>query len=109
VKFKTHIKMEVSTNNLNLHIARLFLPTKFSTEIMVFSEIMELIQNGKPTNSVHLYNTIPELLHISKDAYRKALSVLIKKKLIARVEKNNIIIINKKLTNKPTYLTIKQI
>lgn len=99
--------MKVGTNNLNLHLARLYLPQKFSTEIRILAEIMLMHKEGREINSIHLYNTVPDFLHISKDAYRKAIGQLKNKGLIKR-DKHIIVLNNDVLKKTITELTIKQ-
>ncbi|MES2395787.1 MAG: hypothetical protein V4549_07280 [Bacteroidota bacterium] len=99
--------MKVGTNNLNLHLARLFLPQKFSTETRILAEIMLMHKDGKEINSIHMYNTVPDFLHISKDAYRKAIGKLIKKGLVKR-DKHCLLLNNDILKKEITELTIKQ-
>jgi len=100
------MKMTKEIQNISIHVAKQFLPQKFSTEEKVFAEIIRLSRNSKELNSIKLYHTLPDLLIISKDAYRKSIAYLKKKELI---EKNGQkITLKNKALSEINQITIKQ-
>ncbi len=105
---KSHIMNHVfDIERIELQLAKLSLPQKFSTEEKVLAEIIRLSRSDKELNSIKLYHTLPDILIISKDAYRKAIAYLKKNNLIVKDKQK--ITLKAKVLSKITQLTIKQI
>lgn len=94
--------------NVDLQLAKINLPQKFSTEEKVLAEIIRLSRSDRELNSIKLYHTLPDILIISKDAYRKAIAYLKKKGII--IKDGQKISFNKKFEflSQITQITIKQ-
>lgn len=79
-------QLKLKTNDIDIHIARTILQNqKFSPEARILAEIIRLSKTKSKLPSIFLYNYLPGHLFISKDVYRKAISILIKQKLINRI------------------------
>lgn len=108
-EIKSHIMNGTfKVKNVDLQLAKINLPQKFSTEEKVLAEIIRLSRSDRELNSIKLYHTLPDILIISKDAYRKAIAYLKKKGII--IKDGQKISFNKKFEflSQITQITIKQ-
>lgn len=105
--FNTQFKMKLQTDNINNEIGKHFFPGKQTVESKLFAEILTQIQANEHVYYIEFYNTVPQKLQISKDAYRRAMAKIKKAGLIGK--KGFCITLNdKEFSNKLKELTFIQ-